>query len=217
MAKGFMFISSDMWDDFERLVRLTAEKLESLAKLFDSDYCLKPRLERSMILATELGVSGELGFSLNQLCQFLSSEREKYGLQADEFFKQLSDTLPVEKEELRALILQKRLHLWKLFGPKPGEEYWKKRSDLGKGLVKTLSSIRAFCDVRPVFDLQRSTVREYLLVTILGIDVEDEKGNEDRYVFQLDSDGLLKLKEAISLIDKKLEVIKRDLKIATQT
>jgi hypothetical protein len=98
----------------------------------------------------------------------------------------------------------------KLTAPNLAIQRRNKIRKLKSGLLDTATGFASFVDLRPRFTTDRGVVEELIPITILRIELRTEYGPDKSCVFQLSTDGLSKLTQVLSDIEKKLSAIKRD-------
>ncbi len=83
----------------------------------------------------------------------------------------------------------------------------RKRQELSRGLALTAASVRTFCDARPVFDLERSEIVEFLPVVTMRVRCTNGVGEVRDLVFELPTDVLESLTEELKTVGRKLKVL----------
>jgi hypothetical protein len=102
----------------------------------------------------------------------------------------------------------------KLTAANPAIQRRNKIRKLKSGLLDTATGFASFVDLRPRFTTDRGVVEELVPITILRVELRTEYGPDKSCVFQLSTDGLSKLTQVISDIEKKLSAIKRDTRLS---
>jgi len=97
-----------------------------------------------------------------------------------------------------------------LVAKNPFLERRRKLNWLRKGILETESDFSSFVDLLPSFSEDRRTIEEFLPIAIFRIFVESDRGEDRSHVFQLNAEGVAKLKAAVDDLEKKLESLKQD-------
>jgi hypothetical protein len=86
---------------------------------------------------------------------------------------------------------------------------------LKRGFLPNAVGFSSFVDLRPNVDTDRTKIDDFVPLVQFRIttDTEDEEGS---WVFQLDERALDKLRQAIDDVQKKLQVIKRDMSVSAR-
>lgn len=87
-------------------------------------------------------------------------------------------------------------------------EQFRKIHRLKHGFLKNAASFASFIDIRPYFQGDNSEVHGFVPMIQFRITTDSENTIDKDFVFQMDSNGLEALKEALKSIDKKIEILK---------
>lgn len=98
-----------------------------------------------------------------------------------------------------------------LFGPKPIAELAKKKKKLETGLIKTLTKIEGTCELRPVFNLERSHIVDRVTTVTSRITLDDDEGDEENLVFQLNRESLKMLEKFLEITKKKINIMEKEI------
>jgi len=210
-----LLIPKNAVDEFVTLAKADVGQLEKLINLLNSPKATSPTAHGFLIeIADILNISVEDAYDVVKLVDFLSKQKESFKVQDDEFISEVKAFIEKidNKEALKNLANQTlQQALLNLFGKKPIAELAKKKEKLKTGLLKTVIGIEGTCELRPVFNIERSHIVDKVITVITRLTLEDDKDNEDSLIFQLNSESLKKIKKFIEITDKKIEIMQKEI------
>ena len=201
--------------EFVTLVEADVGQLEKLINLLNSPKATSQTTHGFLSkIADILNISVEDAYDVVKLVDFLSKQKESFEVNDDEFISEVKAFVEKSDNEkalknLETQTIQKAL--LNLFGKKPIAELAKKKEKLETGLLKTVIGIEGTCELRPVFNIERSHIVDKVITVITRLTLEDDKDDEDNLIFQLNSNSLKKLKEFIEITDKKIEIMNKEI------
>lgn len=164
-----------------------------------------------------LGITIEDAYDVVAVIGFLSQQRSALKCSDDEFVDDMIKWSERTKSEGEATVAKKlreptfRKAIAGLFGEKPVAELARKKKKLETGLIKTLTAIEGTCELRPVFNLERSHIVDKVFTVIARITIQDDQMEKDSVVFQLNEQSLKELKEFLETTEKKLEIMNTEI------
>ena len=196
-------------DAFLQLIRLSKEQLLELCNILNSQYGATEEFEDLLLLVGEkLDVSTEESIDLINVVNNLTAQRQTFAINNEDFIAELN-SLVEDRHDIAKEIQIKKDIILDLTGPRQEAEYYEKIRFLQTGLIDTAKNFKSICDIRPIFNEERTEIKD--LIPIIIFQVEFEK-KDDRpshsVVFQLNEKAYEELKDSIKWIDKKLGVIK---------
>jgi hypothetical protein len=210
-----LLIPKTATDEFLILVKADVNQLEKLINLLNSAKATSPRSQGILSKIVDiLEISVEDAYDVVMLVDFLSKQKEISNINDDEFISEIKGFIEKSdnEEALKNMANQTlRQALLNLFGKKPIAELAKKKEKLETGLLKTVVDIEGTCELRPVFNIERSHIVDKVVTVIARLTLEDDKDNEDSLIFQLNSKSLKKLKEFIEITEKKIEIMQKEI------
>lgn len=198
-----LLLPDELEGDLTRILEFDDGVLGKIAELLDTEAAVGGRVSVARRLAEEAGLPVYPAYSAIQLTRFLA--RQKRELQLDEAsvvdelvraFPKLGDRLNERREALVALL-----------SDKPQAERLRKKERLSRGVVKTLVDIDGYCDLRPIFDVERKAIVDQVHVVLARISLEDDSGEEESFVLQLNDESIKKLEEFLEVTKRKLDIL----------
>lgn len=124
-------------------------------------------------VSDKLNISYDDAIDIVNAASNLEIQRKEYNINDEEFINELKQ-LFTEKNQpdlVKEIDLNKDWIL-KLTGPKPNADYFEKVRFIKTGLIDTAKSFRSFCDIRPIFDEQRTKYTELIPIIIMEVKFE---------------------------------------------
>ena len=201
--------------EFLTLVKADADKLEKLISFFNSNQATSPRTHKFLSKISDLfSISIEEAYDIVILVDFLSQQKRITKATDDEFILETKTFVRNngDEEALKKLDDQPvQQAIINLFGSKPIAELAKKKEKLKTGLLKTVTNIEGTCELRPVFNQERTHIVDKVITVIARLTLEDDKDKEEDVIFQLNDRSLKKLKEFLEITDKKKKIMKKEI------
>lgn len=201
--------------DLIKLVKSDLRQIEDLVSISNSPKATSLRTHEVLSqIADILKIALEDAYDITVLIDFLSKQKELYKASEDEFILEIQDVVAEEigKDAAKDLMsLPFREALLRLFGTKPIAELAKKKEKLETGLLETLTGIEGTCELRPVFNLERSHIVDKVITVIARLTLEDDIENKKNLTFQLNNESLKKLKEFIEITEKKIKIMEEEI------
>ena len=198
-----LFLPDGLDEDILRLLKFSDEHLGALRDLLDSDRAAESAYKLGMTFSATTGIPSFEAYRLIQLVRYLDRQKEESEATEQEVLDELKVAFPEcaeaidEHSEILRVLLQS----------KPRGDLCRKKYRLGHGPIRSLVSVWGACDLRPVFDPQREKVVDHIRVILARISLEDDRGEDETFTFQMDEDSLDKLEEFIRLTRKKLSAM----------
>lgn len=210
-----ILIPKEATNEFLILVKADVSKLEELINLLNSAKATSTRSPGILSKIIDiLEITLEDAYEVVMLVDFISKQKETSNIKDDEFISEIKGFIEKSdnKDALKNMANQTlQQALLNLFGKKPIAELAKKKEKLETGLIKTLIGIEGTCELRPVFNIERSHIVDKVITVIARLTLEDDKDDEESLIFQLNSESLKKLKEFIEITDKKIEIMQKEI------
>lgn len=210
-----LLIPKSASDEFVILFKADVDKLERLADLLNSARGASPTAQSFLAEVSDiLNVTIEDAYDVVMLVDFLSRQKEAVKEADDEFISEIRACAERihNKEALKNLSDQTvQKTLLSLFGTKPIADLARKREKLETGLLKTVTDIEGTCELRPVFNMERSHIVDKVVTVIARMTLEDDQDKKDCVIFQLNNESLKKLKEFLEITDKKIEIMEKEI------
>ena len=210
-----ILIPKNATDEFLILFKADVSQLEALINLLNSAKATSPRSPGTLSKIVDiLNISVEDAYDVVMLVDFISKQKEISNINDDEFISEIKGFIEKSaNEDALKNMANKTLEqaLLNLFGKKPIAELAKKKEKLETGLLKTVTNIEGTCELRPVFNIERSHIVDKVITVITRLTLEDDRDKEDSLIFQLNSESLKKLKEFIEITNKKIEIMQKEI------
>ena len=87
----------------------------------------------------------------------------------------------------------------------PAADWQIKQEVITQGFLPNAVSFDTMVDIRPIFSLTRESIDKYVTIVQFKISTDGEERSE--IVIQLDADAVERLKESISMLEKKLQFV----------
>lgn len=204
-----LFLPEGFEDDLERILNLNDEQIRKLAEVLDGEGSTQSAYRLAKTYAAQAGLAPYEAYVLVQLARYLDEQKKDTGKSEAEMVAELAIAYPDRADAIkaRAGVLQT------LLGKKDRAAFYRKKRNLSRGPVKTLKSISGVCDVRPVFDASRERIVDHFPVIIARILVEDDMGDQDTHVLQIEESGVTKLDEFLEVTKRKLGAMAKAIEV----
>lgn len=192
------------------LINADISRLEKLTELFNSPNATNTRTNKFLNkVADVFDIPLDKAFEFVMLVEFLSQQKEISNTTDEDFISELKN---LDKKRLDRLSdPSHQTVVTALFGPKPIAELAKKKEKLKTGLLKTLSKIEGTCELRPVFNLERSHIVDTVVTVTARMSFSDDQEEKDSLTIQLNDKSLKKLKEFLEITEKKMQIMKEEI------
>jgi len=199
-----LLLPDELEGDLKRILEFDDAALGKIAELMDTQSAVAGMLSVARRFAEETSVPVYPAFLTGQAVRFLARQKRELGLDESSVVDELARVFPKLADRLN----ERREALVALLGDKPQAERLRKKERLSRGVVKTLVDIDGYCDLRPVFDAERKEIVDEVRVVLVRMRVEDELGDEESLVLQLNDESIAKLEEFLEVTKRKLNVAK---------
>lgn len=200
----FLAIPPIGWRQVAVLLEQPPEKWAALRSIVDSMDSLEEGESLSARVAEDLSVSIAEAVAVLNAAINLRETRAHLQLSDDELLSDLEagvGKIPDQKEGLLALLAKTASEVER-------DEMLEKSTRLGRALLPWLQGARTICDLRPVFNADRTEVRSMLTSVLVGVTVHDPTDHLDEsFVFQTTREGLAILRAAIDQAENKLRIL----------
>jgi hypothetical protein len=198
-----LFLPDQLDEDLERVLGCDEQSLLRIADAMDSASVIGkfPSVVRKLAGASNL--SPELAGLVYQVARFLAAQAREAGIDEAAVVAQLAEAYP----ELATKISARQNALEALVRRKPVAAMFRKRERLSTGVVKTLVEVEGYCDIRPVFDEERTQIVDSVSVVLVRLVVEDDQDDDDSFILQLNKDSIEKLSKFLDTTKQKLSII----------
>jgi hypothetical protein len=206
-----LYIGDEREATISDLVGLSVEQLSALARFVDEFGFFGGDPKNIQDLALEIGLSFEKTVDVMQRAAHLETERVRFSLTPGDMLVEFA--IYLERHDETALL--KKLPevsdaLKELFHDRPQIAFRAKVANVTGGIVPQAIDFYSLCDLRPVFDDDRSQALEYVPIALVRVlvrsDVQDENSS---LVFQLDKGGVARLEEFLERLKKKMNFLEK--------
>ena len=212
----WLFLPNDALGDLQILTQLPTEKIARLRTLLDSsDFRLRYKFYVS--LAESLSIPDESAARLCSFVNYVQTQRKHMEQSADTVIDELKSFIKrhpkIEVEESKDTekkLDEKRSLLSGLFGQLPRREFSQKRRGLETGPLPHLVSMRTYCDLRPIYDQEATTIQEMFPIVTLHMVTHSESSDKTTEVYvQLSESDVTEIKAQIERLERKLEQLEK--------
>jgi hypothetical protein len=214
----WLFLPDTVETDIGILAEASGERLAKLRSVFDSENGFRS-YEGYLRVAEILGVSDEEAAKLYTFWEYVQRQRrenEKTGADTfEEFVAFLEGRIaaaksPEAKKTLSRTLQetkQRRAALTKLFEDCPTREFARKSHHLQSGPLPHLTSVKTFCDVRPIYNEARTEIVDQVALITVRLGLHSGYLDEQKEV-------LINLSEAdVDLIEKEFTRLRQKLAV----
>jgi hypothetical protein len=214
MAAPFYYGYPELPQAFEIISQLSDTEFQKLRDLVTTADAYDFNAERVAIIKKELGKNLTAGDILQTLAslRFLYTRFRRWEIEKRDTTKALREYLSFADLQEKSGDDPERFYkrIAELVAANPILERRRKLNWLAKGILETASDFSSFVDLRPRFSDDRKIIEEFLPTIIFRVFVQSDRGEDRSHVFQVNADGLAKLKAAVEDIERKLEALKTD-------
>jgi hypothetical protein len=214
----WLFLPNSVLSDLETIARLPVESIVNLRSAINFKK-YEDKFAGYVKIAECIGVVDQDAASLYNFWDYVQRERaacQKSGSDVVDEFLAFLESAPrpvgrLEDAELRQIaenIRGKRQHIEDLFGEYPEREYATKAKSLEMGPLPHISNIKAYCDLRPVYDSTGATIVEYLPIVTLRVTTHDSLDEHRDILLQVPESDLAMFEEEFERLRLKLRVLK---------
>ena len=193
------------------LVGLTTDQLSALARSVDAFGFFGADVKNIQDLAVEMGLSYEKTVDVIQRAGYLEGERVRFGLTPDDMLVEFETYFERHNEtELLKKLPGVSVALKELFRDRPQIAFRAKVANVTGGIVPQAVDFYSLCDLRPVFDDDRSQALEYVPIALIRVGVRSDFQDENSaLIFQIDRSGVAKLEEFLEKLKKKMGALEK--------
>lgn len=202
-----LFLPLELREELESLLRCDDRTLAAMSHLLNTKEGAGGTYSAARALSEETGIAPYPAYQMIRVVRFLADQRQACELNDDACLDQLATAYPTLAGELHS----KRTVLADLLGQKPEAELIRKKEGLSLGIIPTMVGIRGVCDIRPVFDKDRTAIVDWVPVVLTRMTLEDDQGEEDKITLQFNEDSLKKLERFLDATKQKLAIAMREL------
>jgi hypothetical protein len=195
-----LFLPDELERDLKRILELDDAALGKIAELMDTEAGIGGTLSVARRFAQHAEVPPYVASLAVQVARYLARQKRECELDEAGVIDELVAAFP----KLAPLLNRRRQVLTALLSGKPQAERLRKKERLSHGIVKTLVGVDGYCDLRPVFDADRKEIVDQVRVVLARLQLEDETGDEETVVLQLNDESLKKLDEFLVVTKRKL-------------
>jgi hypothetical protein len=199
-----LYIPQEAAGDLAQLLSLTDDQIRKLTSALDSGLATQGSGAILEHLSRELGCSYAKCWIAWGLARFIGGQRSAADISDETVIDDLVGVLEAEAPGAAEQVKGKREVLLDLFAPKPQGEHFAKLHRLRWGPLRAAQGFRSVCDIRPVFDEAREDIVGAFPVSILAIDCQNESGDKETIVVQLNDESMARLKESLETLERKL-------------
>ena len=211
-----IFIPKSAYAELKIILNADAAQLKQMNDLFNSPKAVRRTSQDVLSEIVEiLDIPIEDAYAVATLVDFVSQQKTE--ISNEEFILEIKTIgeKNVDDDSLKKLLdTSCQQNLLNLFGPKPIAELAKKKKKLETGLLKTLTKIEGTCELRPVFNLERSHIVDKVITVIARLTLEDDENDEKSIVIQLNEDSLTKFKDFLVITEKKKSIMEKEITTA---
>jgi hypothetical protein len=158
-------------------------------------------------MSNKADITNEESLAVLSAITNLLIQRKRYGLSNEKLLQDLrimfDDKIENMEKEAHAALID--------LLSETDEGYIVDKAEVLKyGFSPHIVSMRSICDVRPVFDKDRKTIKGILIVASLGITMHDENHRDQTVIMQMTQDDLEKLRELIVETQGKMQIMQND-------
>lgn len=208
MARVQRFYLSDEGEPkMEDLLRLSLQQVIVMSDYVDR-HGFAGTQEELLALAERLGVSYEKAVDLIQYSGYLQSERARLSLDVNGLLEEFDVYLERHKNRLQTELPAKLKALYeplrKLFADRRQIALREKVASVTAGVIPEGVDFRSICDLRPIFNDERDKILDFATVALVRVLLRSETHQESTVFFQIDSEGVHKMKDFLERLQKKM-------------
>lgn len=203
----YLLIPDSGREEISTLLSLSAEQLRAIAETLRSIDTLKHKQPSYRRIADKANITNEEALSALSATANLLLQRKRYSLNDEQL---LNDLRILCQEEMDTIDDETKSALLDLLSESDEGYIVDKAESLKSGFSPHIASMRSICDVRPVFDKDKKTIKGVLIIASLGITIHDEQHRAQTTVINLSREQLKNLKELIQETEGKMDVMYND-------
>jgi hypothetical protein len=174
---------------------------------FDADF------EKTLELATDLGVSHERAIDLIRYAELIDDQRSRLQLTSADVLQEFRTYVSRRGLEFEKTLPSIEPALSQLFKERGDEaRLYAKRKVVAAGIIPNALVFESLCDLRPVFNEARDRILDYVSVALIRVRTHSDRHDSDDLVFQIDRGGLRLLEQFTERLRKKFDVIEESRK-----
>lgn len=206
-----LLIPKETHQDLIALINTDLGQIEKIINILNSPKATSLRTQEVLSqIADVLNRPLEDAYDIAMLIDFISRQKKLSKASEDEFISDIQAAITERggKDTIENLMSPPcREALLRLFGARPIAELAKKKEKLETGLLKTLTKIEGTCELRPVFNLERTHIVDKVVTVIARLTLEDDMENKKHLIFQLNNESLKELKEFLEVTERKMKIM----------
>lgn len=206
--KRIILIPQEAEEDLEKLISLDKSILSLLADVFSTNPSITFK-ELINKFHDKIGTIEDL-YSYYSILNFLTGQKEDLGISEEEllenirlFFEEKDSAL---KDNLYNEAIKKQL--LRIFTKTEEQLIEEKITRLSEGLLDKFINMQTYCEIRPIFNLDRSNIIKNIPTITAQVQVLTNKGETKIYTFQMNEEMLNECKNILNITSKKLETVK---------
>jgi hypothetical protein len=214
----WLFLPDSVFRDLDTLSRLKDEDIRSLAEVLDSDK-LDNMYSVYVDMAERLKVSDQEAASLYSFWDYIQREKQENGKSASDVVDAIIGFLSSEsaaadeqkktdRQRIADRIRERREAVESLFGDFPRREQARKAHELETGPLPHISSLKAYCDLRPVFDQSGNEITAWSPIITLRVAIHDTLDDHKEFFVQLSERNISMLEDELGRLRRKLDAMK---------
>jgi len=211
----WLFLPDEALDDLDLLSQLSADQVGHLRDFFDSSE-FRTKYDFFLKVATLLGIGDETAAKLCTFINHVQRQRVKYTTDGKAALAELNRFLQKAEgsrgERAKGIIDRIRNRsqiLEKLFSDLPTYDFTQKVHGLETGPLPHLQSFRAYCDMRPVYDVPADEiVKSFPIITFCLVTHSSATDESKEVLVQLTEEDLDEILKQFTRLRKKLDKLK---------
>jgi hypothetical protein len=205
----YLLIPDSGREEISILLSLSAAQLKAVAETLRSIETLKYKGPSYRRVASVANITNEQALSVLSAVANLLVQRKRYSLNDEQL---LDDLRILCKEQIVHIDNDDETKKAFLDLLSESEEGYivDKAESLKDGFGSHVVSMRSICDVRPVFDKDKKTIRGVLIVASLGIITHDEQHKNQTTIIHLSREQLKNLRELIQETEGKMDIMSNE-------
>lgn len=203
----YLVIPENGRQEISQLLSLSAKQLRLIAETLRSTDTLKFKEASYRRVASKADITNEESLAILSAITNLIIQRKRYNLDDEKLLEELAILFG---EKIGNMDNETQYALIDLLSETDEGYIVEKAEVLKSGFAPHVVSMRSICDVRPVFDKDRKTIKGILIVASLGITTHDENHRDQTVVIQMTQDDLEKLRELIVETQGKMSIMQNE-------
>ena len=201
-----LIVPPEAWLEIAKIFDLEPDQLRAIAKTLRSKESLRDASTTSYEKVAKAArvpymTAVDIVFTVNNLVR----QGARVKLTREQLLEELAIGLP---EKVKALAAETKDALLDLLSESGDGYVVNKAERLRTALVPHMVDAQTICEVRPVFNTDKTAIECNLVVTLLGINSHDDETHEDSsFVIQLTRPQVSELKKLLEETERKISVI----------